>query len=112
MEDLYTHAVPMDAAVAQLAAAYEDAKAEVRAAEERKDSLANQLKAHAEAAALQSGHPLGTTRVVLESDALTVRVTPVETWRIDSTRMKKEAPETYVRWAKKSVSNRLEVAAS
>lgn len=105
----YTHAQPMGADVAAIAAAYDAATAAVKAATEHKDTLAAQLKAACEAAALSAGRDAADTRVVLEGDTFAVRVTPVESWRVDAKRLKAEQAHLYAAYAKKSVSLRLEV---
>lgn len=109
---MYTHAQPMPPDVAALAAAYAQAQDAVKAATEHKDTLSAQLKAACEAAALNAGRDAGDTRVVLEGEAFTARVTPVETWRVDTKKLKSEQPHLYAAYAKKSTSLRLEVAPS
>lgn len=106
---MYTHAQPMATDVATLAAAYAQAQEAVKAATEHKDTLAAQLKAACEAAALSAGRDMADTRVELEGDTFAVRVTPVESWRVDAKRLKTEQPHFYAAYAKKSTSLRLEV---
>ena len=108
----YTHAQPMPPDVAAIAAAYAQAQDAVKAATEHKDTLAAQLKAACEAAAITAGRDAADTRVVLEGDTFTARVTPVESWRIDAKRLKAEQAHLYAAYAKKSVTLRLEVVPS
>ena len=104
-----THAQPLPPELASLAAAYDQASADVKAASERKASLAAQLKLACETVALAAGQAPDTTRVVLEGDTLAVRVTPVETWRVDAKRLKAEQAPLYAAYAVCSTSYRLEV---
>lgn len=109
---MYTHAQPMPPDVAALAAAYAQAQDAVKAATERKDSIGAALKAACEVAANTAGRNMADTRVELEGEAFTARVTPVETWRVDTKKLKSEQPHLYAAYAKKSTSLRLEVAPS
>jgi predicted phage-related endonuclease len=95
--------------VAALAAAYARAQEAVKAATEHKDTLAAQLKAACETAALGAGRDMADTRVELEGEGFVARVTPVESWRVDTTKLKSEQPHLYAAYAKKSTSLRLEV---
>lgn len=105
-----TYAVPMPEQVKRLAAAYQDAQAAVKAATEQKDGLAQRLKLAAEEARAAAGYS-ADARVVYEAQDVAVYVTPVETWRVDSAKLKSEQPYVYAAYAKKSVSSRLEVKA-
>lgn len=91
--------------LAQLHAAYADAKATV-------DAAAEQLKAITDAIKLELTSVDAEERrfELVPANGVTARplqLTYVESWRLDSTRMKREQPETYVQYAKKSGSWRL-----
>lgn len=95
-----------NAKLAQLHAAYVDAKAAA-------DQAAKDLKAITDAIklALNEAHPENTKVDLMPATGVTappLRLSYVESWRLDSRRMKTEDPETYVRYAKKSGSWRLE----
>lgn len=79
-----------------LHAQYADAKAAADAATERLDAIKAGLKL-----ALNQAHP-DSPHVVLTGDAgPALEVVYNEgSWRLDTTRMKREDPETYVRFAK------------
>ena len=106
---MFTHAQPMPTDVAALAAAYAQAQDAVKAATERKDSIGAALKAACEVAANTAGRNMADTRVELEGEAFVARVTPVESWRVDSKKLKSEQPHLYAAYAKKSTALRLEV---
>ncbi|HEX6871069.1 MAG TPA: hypothetical protein VF163_08225 [Micromonosporaceae bacterium] len=69
------------------------------------DELTGRLKSITDAikAELVAANP-DATRIAVDSAALAapLRVSYVESWRLDSKRLKAEAPETYVRYAVKS----------
>ena len=44
------------------------------------------------------------TDIAAGSDVVSVRLKYTETWRLDTTKLKAEAPETYVKYARKSGS--------
>lgn len=108
---MFTHALPPSPAQAELARKYLALSAQEKALAEEKEAVKAQLKLAAEEARLAAGLDPEDTRVVFEGQDLTVFVTPTETWRLDSTRMKKEQPVLYAAYAKKSVGTRLEVKA-
>jgi len=96
-----------DSRLEQLSAQYTALKPEA-------DRIAAALKAvtdgiKAELVAAAPGHE----NIVLRSPCLVapLRLSAVESWRFDSKRCKAEDPEVYVRFAKKSISWRLESAA-
>lgn len=90
--------------LADLHARYADAKANADAANEALDALKSALKAElAQTAALTGGE--GATRIdLIGPDGPALRLTYVESWRIDSRRLKAQDPETWVRYAKQSGS--------
>lgn len=91
--------------LAQLHAAYADAKAAVDAATEAMKAVTDAIKVE-----LTAVDPNERRFELVPAPGVTARplqLTYVESWRLDSTRMKKEEPETYVRYAKKSGSWRL-----
>jgi hypothetical protein len=84
----------------QLAAQYDMAKAEA-------EKAATDLKAITDAIKLELVNAApGETSIDLVSDDLVkpLRLVAVTSWRVDATKLKKEAPETYVRYAKQSTS--------
>lgn len=88
-----------------LHAEYAAAKAQRDAAEERFKTVSDRLKT-----ALFEAIPEGERRIELRSvGGRPLRLVHSESWRIDSTRLKRESPETYVRYAKKSESWSLRV---
>lgn len=103
-------AIPLDNKAARLAAAYEQAKAAVKAAKEEQDSLGAALKAHVEELRVAQGYD-PDTKVVLEGNGVLVRVQPVTSWRMDTPRLKSEQPQIYAAYAKQSVASKLEVIA-
>lgn len=88
----------------QLLAQYDLVKAEAAKAEEALKAITDGIKQELMAAA-----PEGETDIRVDSPDLTrpLRLQAVESWRVDSKKLKAEAPETYVRYATKSVSWRL-----
>jgi hypothetical protein len=91
--------------LAQLHAAYADAKAAVDAAGDALKAITDAIKVE-----LTSVDPNERRFELVPAHGVTavpLRLTYTESWRLDSTRMKKEDPETYVRYAKKSGSWRL-----
>lgn len=95
-----------DTRLAQLHAAYTDAKAAAEEANARLKSITDALKA--ELAGADNGAPEGTRQYDLVGpDGPPLRLTYVESWRIDTNKLKAQDPETYVRYAKKSGSWRL-----
>ena len=104
-----TYALPATDDVATLAAAYREVLVQEKSLKEHKDALAQSLKVAAEQARDAQGLDPATTRVLFEGGGIEVSVTPVESWRLDTTRLKAEHPETYVMYASRSVSTRLVV---
>lgn len=91
--------------LAALHAAYADAKAAVDAASEQLKAITDAIKVE-----LTAVDPNERRFELLPAEGVTARplqLTYVESWRIDTARLKKEQPETYVRYAKKSGSWRL-----
>jgi predicted phage-related endonuclease len=88
----------------QLCAQHDLAKAEARKAEEALAAITDGIKN--ELAALL---PDGATEVDLDTDLLArpLRLKAVESWRVDSKRLRAANPEIYVRYAVKSTSWRL-----
>lgn len=85
----------------QLHARYYALKAERDAAAEAFDAVAAEIKSELGTRAAETD----ATKVQLISKAgAPLRLTYSESWRVDSTRLKREDPETYVKWAKKSGS--------
>jgi hypothetical protein len=90
-----------DSRLAQLAAQYDMAKAEKTKAEESLKAITDAIKLE-----LSQLMQPGETAIDLVSDELVapLRLVAVESWRVDATKLKAEAPETYVRYAKKSTA--------
>lgn len=97
-----------DSRLAQLTAQYDLAKAEAKKAEETLKAITDAIKLE-----LTQAAP-GASDIRLESDQLAqpLRLLAIESWRVDSARLKSEAPETYVRYAKKSVAWQLRAVTS
>lgn len=86
-----------DTRLHQLVYEYATAKARADAANERLNTLKTSIKAELAATAPTSAHiAVGGPQL---DTTLTMRW--VESWRLDVTRMKAEAPELYVQYAKK-----------
>lgn len=83
----------------QLHAAYLQAKAEASEAADRAKAATDALKVEMTDAA-----PGVTSLELAGSAGPSLHLGYVETWRFDSTRFKKDDPDTYVRYAKKSGS--------
>lgn len=95
-----------DTRLAQLHAQYADAKAAADAASATLKAITDAIKLELTQAAPEE------TKVALVSDnGPRMTLTYSETWRFDSTRFKREDPETYVRFAKKSGSWTLKAVA-
>lgn len=107
MTDMETYAAPMPDDVAALAAEYDRARAAAKAADEHQKSIRSRLMLAAETALAGSG--MG--RVVFNGPSYEVRVVPVSTWRLDTTRIKAEQPEVYAAYARQSTSLKLDVVA-
>lgn len=91
--------------LAQLHAAYADTKAAVDDATEQLKAITDAIKLElTQLDANERRFELVPARGIA---ARPLQLTYVESWRLDSTRMKKEEPEVYVRFAKKSGSWRL-----
>jgi len=97
-----------DTRLAQLAAQYDLAKAESVKATEALKAITDAIKVE-----LTNAAP-GETDVRLESPELArpLRLTAITSWRVDATKLKTEAPEIYVRYAKQSTAWRLEAVKS
>lgn len=92
--------------LAHLAARYDELKARADAARAELDDLTLALKAELSAAAPCTA---GRTVVLATPDLRRpLRLSAVESWRIDAKRLKAEDPTTYIRWAVKSTSLKLE----
>lgn len=94
-----------DERLAQLHATYADLKAKA-------DQAAKEVKAVSDAIKLElTQRDPDSRRFTLTGDGgPALALTYAESWRIDSTRLKREAPETYVQYAKKSGSWTLRTA--
>lgn len=91
---------PAETRLAQLHAAYADAKARAEQAAADLKVITDGIKAELTAAA-----PEGSTKIELTgTGAPALRLSYVESWRFDSVGLKKADPATYVRFAKKSGS--------
>lgn len=94
---------PTGSRLEQLHAQYADAKAAADGAAERLKAITDALKVE-----LQTAAGAQASRIDLVGAAgPPLRMTYSETWRLDSTRLKADNPELYVRYAKKSGSWRL-----
>ena len=86
--------------LAQLHAAYDEAAAEYAAASSKLEAIKAGIKTE-----LMTQAPEGTTKVALTGPyGPPLAMTYAESWRVDSRRLKREEPETYVRFATKSGS--------
>lgn len=91
-------APPADSRLQQLHALYGPAKAKADAAAAELKAVTDGIKAELAAAA-----PEGSTKVDLLSPVgPPLRLDYRESWRIDSRKLKREAPELYVRYARQS----------
>lgn len=98
-----TVTAPEGSRLEQLHAAYEDAKAAKDEAETRLKAVVDAIKVEATQAAP------GAERIEIVGDhGPRLSLTYVESWRVDSRRLKAEDPETYVRYATKSGTWKLE----
>lgn len=92
--------------LAALVDAYAQADADVKAAEDRRKDLRDQLLlAWAEG---QGDHP-GEITTSMHGARATVSVGRVESWRVNTAALKAEHPEVYAAYARKSTSTRLTV---
>lgn len=89
----------------QLMAQIDPAKAATAAAQEREKEITDAIKAEAERLT-----PPGAPAVIIRSPhaALPWKFGPRESWTLDSKGLKKADPAMWVRWAKKTVSWRLD----
>lgn len=89
-----------DTRLAQLVAQYDLAKAEAAKADEALKAITDGIKAE-----LINAAP-GREDIRLESPELVkpLRLFAVSSWRIDARKLKAEAPEVYVRYAKQSTA--------
>lgn len=86
--------------LSQLHAAYPAAKAAADAAAEQLKAITDGIKAELAAAA-----PEGALKIALTGDdGPPMQLTYAESWRLDSKRLKREDPESYVRYAVKGGS--------
>lgn len=94
-----------DSKLEQLTAEWWALKPYVEELQERLTGLSKAIKQETAAAA-----PPGSTEVVLRSPYLPTpyRLHQVETWRLDTAKLKAADPATYARYAKKSASWRLD----
>lgn len=97
-----------DTRLAQLLAQYDLAKAEADKAAETLRAITDAVKVELVNAA-PGAHDI---RVESPDLARPLRLFAVESWRVDAKKLKAEAPETYVRFAKKSTSWTLRSIAS
>lgn len=89
----------------QLLAAYPEAKARADEANSQAKAISDAIKVE-----LTNLAPIGETKIAAQLPAgPRVRLTYSESWRLDSTRLKREHPETWVAYAKKSGSWSLRV---
>ncbi|MEP7738563.1 hypothetical protein ABKW28_12975 [Nocardioides sp. 31GB23] len=94
--------------LAQLHAAYPEAKAAADEANARLKDITDGIKTE-----LFNAAPEGERKIELHSDGgRPLRLVHSESWRVDTARLKKESPETYVRYAKKSESWSLKAVGS
>lgn len=98
-----------DTRLAQLLAQYDLAKAEADKAAEALKTITNAIKLEA----TQAAEP-GSTEIIVDSPELArpLQVSYVERWTVDTKKLKAEAPETYVRYAKKGGSWTLRAVAA
>ena len=89
-----------DTRLAQLLAQYDLAKAEADKAAETLRAITDAVKVELVNAA-PGAHDI---RVESPDLARPLRLFAVESWRVDAKKLKAEAPETYVRFAKKSTA--------
>lgn len=89
-----------DSRLAQLQAIYAERKAAADAASKELKAVIDAIKL--ELTSLDSDERRFELTGTATAPAL--RLTYIESWRLDSTRMKQQDPETYVRYAKKSGS--------
>ena len=97
-----------DSRLEQLLAQYDLAKAEADKAAETLKAIADGVKAEL-AAQLAAQLAEGETAIEVASDLLArpLRLSHVESWRVDAKKLKTEDPLTYVRYATKSSSWKL-----
>jgi hypothetical protein len=91
--------------LAQLHALYPDAKAKADAAAEELKAITDGIKAE-----LVNQAPDAPRVDLIGASGPVLELRYVESWRLDAGRMKREDPETYVRFAKQSHSWRLAAA--
>lgn len=103
----YTVAMPPE--VARLAADYLAANDAIKAWTATKADLASELKLAAEQAGAAA--PEGTEGVVFTGADALVSTSVVHGWRLDTARLKKDAPALYVEYAKQMTTYPLNVKA-
>lgn len=101
-QPLRLQAIP-DSRLDQLLALYDELKAAAEQAEARFDEVNTAIKAEL-AGRVAQGRPVEVSHPAL---ARPLRLTYVESWRIDSKGLKAADPATYVKWAKKSIAAKL-----
>jgi len=75
------------------------------------EEVQTQLKAITDALKVELTNACpGATKIDLTGSAPPLRLTYAESWRVDAKKLKREQPETYVRYAKKSGSWTLKAA--
>ena len=104
MSEIQTITPAPDSRLAQLLAEFEAAKRAAEAAHERLNMIKDGIKAELTAAAP------GAEKVRVHSDHLTqpLQLSARTEWRIDARRLKAEDPVTWVRYARRVTSWRLE----
>jgi hypothetical protein len=97
-----------DSRLEQLAAQYDQAKAEAAKATEALTAITNAIKLE-----LTNAAP-GANDIRLDSPELAqpLRLFAVSSWRVDAKKLKAEAPEIYVRYATKSTAWQLRAVSS
>jgi predicted phage-related endonuclease len=97
-----------DTRLEQLLAQYDLAKAEADKAAEALKAITDGIKSE-----LANAAPGAESVIATSPDlAAPLRMTAVTSWRIDTKKMKAEAPATYVRYARQSTSWRLAAVSS
>lgn len=93
---------PADSRLATFHALYAEAKAEADAANEKLKAITDAIKIE-----LTQVAPEERRLELRTNGAPTLRLTYSEAWRVDSSRLKRDAPEVYKTFAKKSGSWKL-----
>lgn len=103
---------PVQSTLDELVREYEELRQLEAKCRNRKSEIASQLKVAAEELRVTHGDDGYGPDTVLEGQRFTVSVKHIETWRMDTKRLKQEAPEVWVQYARKSTSSRLDVKES